>query len=357
MGKMILVAPLNWGLGHATRCVPIINELQKQGATVVLGANGLAAKFLQDYYPTLGFLHLPSYEITYQHSGSFSLNMLMQLPNLAQSIQHDQKLIRKVAKQLGIKGIISDNRYGVYHPDMPSVIVTHQLAIQAIGLQRLGVPFMHYFIRKYLKSFTNCWIPDYEQAPGLAGKLSHPDSISLQHQYVGPLSRFSHVGHIAHDPDFDIMAILSGPEPQRSLLEQEILNKSTNFNGKVLLLRGLPGTNQILSGPGNVTIFNHLADAQLLEMLAKSRTIICRSGYSSIMDLEVLGRHAFLVPTPGQPEQEYLAKLHADSGGFTPISQGALNLNLVANYKPQQKPKPFQGNTLSLTIAHFLQSL
>ena len=153
---------------------------------MVLGANGLAAKFLQDYYPTLAFIHLPSYEVTYQQSGSFSLNMLMQLPNLAQSIQHDQKLIQKVAKQLDINGIVSDNRYGVYHPDVPSAIVTHQMAIQAIGLQRFGIPFMNYFIRKYLKSFTQCRIPDYELAPGLAGKLSHPNPISLQHQYDGP---------------------------------------------------------------------------------------------------------------------------------------------------------------------------
>lgn len=324
---------------------------------MVLGANGLAAKFLHGYYPSLEFLHLPSYEITYQHSGSFSLTMLMQLPNLAQSIQHDQKLIRKVAKQLGISGIVSDNRYGVYHPDLPSVILTHQLAIQGMGMQRLGVPFLRYFIRKYLKSFTHCWIPDYEQAPGLAGKLSHLDSYPIQHQYVGPLSRFSHMKYPEHDPEFDIMAILSGPEPQRSLLEQEILRKSTDFNGNILLLRGLPGTDNKLAAPKNVRVFNHLADAQMLEMFAMSRTIICRSGYSSVMDLEVLGRHAFLVPTPGQPEQVYLAKLHANSGGFTSISQGALNLDYIRNYVPPLKPKHLQGNQLSLAIARFLQSL
>ena len=299
--RKVLIAPLDWGLGHATRCIPLIHELLHAGFKVIIAADGRSRVLLENEFPLATFLNLKGYNIQYSKTGvGLFFRLIGQISKIISIIRYEHNWLNKIIDDHGIDLVISDNRYGLHSQRIPCVFITHQLRIQSpiFGnvLQRLNY--------HYINQFTECWIPDYEELPGLGGNLSHPQKMpSVPTRYIGPLSRFA----FERGVEKHVLILLSGPEPQRSLLEKKILAQIKNCSEPVVLVRGLPGSAETLSTPSNVKVFNHLPALALQELIKEASFVVARSGYSTVMDLVRMHKKGVLIPTPGQTEQEYLA--------------------------------------------------
>lgn len=311
--KNILVAPLNWGLGHATRCIPIIRELEKNGFTVIIASDGGALQMLQKEFPHLQSLELPSYNIEYaQNEDDFKWKLIKNSPKMISAIFTEKKVVKKWLAEFDIQGIISDNRLGVHNKKVPSVIITHQLNVLSGDTTWISSKLHQHFIKK----FTECWVPDIEEKPNLTGKLGHLKKKKLDVKYIGPLSRLEKKELKCI---YDLMVVLSGPEPQRTILEQKLIKEIRAFKGKVIFVKGLIESEQKKEKSRNTIYYNYMTSKELERMLNKSKMVLCRSGYTTVMDLAKLKKKAFFIPTPGQFEQEYLArKLKQD--GFVPFA-------------------------------------
>lgn len=306
--KRILVAALNWGLGHATRCIPIIRALKEKRFEVYLASDGDALLMFQKEFPELPSYRLPSYNIEYSRkASSLKWKLLSKTPAILKAIKEEKKITEELVEKYHLDGIISDNRFGVRAKKVPSVFITHQLNVLS-GSTTFMSSKLH---RNYIKNFDKCWVPDFSEEPNLSGKLGHLKNQSLNVAYMGALSRFEK----AELPKkYDLLVLLSGPEPQRSLLEDRLLRETENFRGSVLFIRGKMEEKKIESSSENIEIKNYLFGKELETALNASELILCRSGYTSIMDLSKLEKKAFLIPTPGQPEQEYLAQRFEELG-------------------------------------------
>ncbi len=306
--RRILVAPLNWGLGHATRCIPIIEALIRDGFEPVLAGDGESLQLLRKEFPALESHSLPAYRIRYPRNGKWLLlNLTATLPRILRTSAAEHKSVERLVSRLGLSGIISDNRFGAWSKKVPSVYVTHQLKVRSGPATRI-TSWMH---RLVISRFDACWIPDMKGDDSLAGELSFAGREKGRYSYIDPQSRMQ---HRSGKKDMPITAVLSGPEPQRSLLEKRLLKELEKFPGRVLLVRGLVGTERKEETRGNITLVNYLLKEELEAVLNRSELVIARSGYSTIMDLWALGAKAFLIPTPGQPEQEYLAERMQQKG-------------------------------------------
>ncbi len=300
----ILVAPLDWGLGHATRCLPVIAALQALGASPVLGCAGPAGVLLRSECPELPFIDLPAYAIRYPQ-GSMVLSIASQMPRFLWSMRREQLLLRELVRRHELSGVISDNRYGLFGENTPSVLLTHQLWPRIP--HSLISPPIQAILGRWIRRFDACWVPDILEAPGLAGVLSHP-ARHPNTAYLGPVSRFKAMPALSGTRD--ILCLLSGPEPQRSRLEELLLPQLEATGKEVLVVRGLPHRKTI-DRKGKLEIHAHMRAAELNRAMAESRLILGRPGYSTIMDLKQVGGRAIFIPTPGQTEQEYLAeRLH-----------------------------------------------
>lgn len=298
----ILVAPLNWGLGHATRCIPIIRALEQNGFTPILASDGVALAMLRKEFPYLKALELPSYEIEYAKNGAhFKWKMLKNAPKMIDAILAEKKIVKKWVKEHKIIGIISDNRLGVLSKKVPSVFITHQLNVLTGNTTWISSKMHRYIIKKY----TECWVPDREEKPNLSGKLGHLKKHDDKIRYIGPLSRLSKK---ELPKKYDLMVILSGPEPQRGMLENQLREDLENYKGNVVFISGKVEPKQLREQFGNISYYNFMTSDQLETAFNESEKVLCRSGYTTIMDLAKLEKKAFFIPTPGQYEQEYLAK-------------------------------------------------
>lgn len=300
--KRILVAPLNWGLGHATRCIPLIKALLVNNFEPILASDGIALKLLQKEFPELETVELPSYNIYYAKKGHFfKLKMLQNSPKLIKAIKAEKKATKIIIKDFQIDGILSDNRLGVYSKQIPCVFMTHQLKVLSGNTTWLSTK-MH---QKIITRFDECWIPDNIGKDNLSGKLGHTDLIGIPLKYIGPLSRFNKSDS---QLKYDLMVLLSGPEPQRTLLQNLLLKELEAYKGKVLFVNGLVDGESKASINGNVTSYNFMTSYTLEKALNESKVVLSRSGYTTVMDLAKLEKKAFFIPTPGQFEQEYIAK-------------------------------------------------
>ncbi len=295
------MAPLNWGLGHATRCIPIIEALIREGFEPVLAGDGESLQLLRKEFPALESHSLPAYGIRYPRNGRWLLlHLAATLPRILRTSAAEHRSVEHLVSRLGLSGIISDSRFGAWSRKVPSVYVTHQLKVRS-GPTTGITTRMHRWV---ISRFDVCWIPDLKGEDSLAGELSIAGSEKGRYSYMGPQSRMQ---ERSRKKDMPITAVLSGPEPQRSLLEHRLLKELKKFPGRVLIVRGLVDTERTEETRGNLTLVNYLLKEELEEVLSRSELIIARSGYSTIMDLWALGAKAFFIPTPGQPEQEYLA--------------------------------------------------
>jgi uncharacterized protein (TIGR00661 family) len=324
MTKRVLVAPLDWGLGHATRCIPIINCLLEYHCEVMVASSGAALTLLKMEFPALSFFELPAYDPIYSSKNSMIMRTIRQLPKFYKVINNEHRALQRIVRHQKIDILISDNRYGCWSNDVKkSIFITHQLNIlMPSGFQWLA-PIVNYFNQKSIKKFDCCWVPDHEGVRALTGKLSrHPN---LTPRYIGVLSRF---GKCLPEQDFryKLLVILSGPEPQRTILEGILVKQIGDSKLPALLVRGVPGDERVKIND-QFEIINFLNSRQLNEAICLSEIIIARSGYSTIMDLATLEKKAILIPTPGQTEQEYLAITLQEKG--IALSAPQLNFNLI----------------------------
>lgn len=297
--KKIIVATLNWGLGHATRCIPIIEGLLDQSYTPVIASDGAALELLKKEYPSLEVLELPSYAIRYGKYVNRSL--LAQVPKVLSAVRAERRVIEHyVSMHQEVVGIISDNRFGARSRSVPSVYLTHQLKVLS-GPTTFLTSMLH---RSLIKKFDQCWVPD-TPSNKFSGNLSRVRSFPISIKYIGILSRFSPTKLPKKN---DVLIILSGPEPNRSTIEAAIIDKLSTFNGRVCLVRGVLEPAKLKGNRAGIEIHDFMGSKALEKEINQSDLIVCRSGYSSIMDLAALGKKAFFIPTKGQHEQEYLAK-------------------------------------------------
>ena len=317
MDKRIVVAPLCWGLGHASRCVPIINQLLNQGNAVAIASDGEALTLLQKEFPDLVSFELPRYDINYKYQ-SMIINMAVQGPKIIRAIKTEKTTAEQIASSWKADILISDNRLGFRSNKTKNVYLTHQLNIPHPNtiISSIANRLHLHFINKY----DECWIPDYEDERSIAGKMTQA-KLKIKKHFIGVQSRLVKKDV---DKDIDLVIILSGPEPQRTYLEEQLLEKTvTYFDKKIVLIRGTEKA-EIHSHDNNLTVYRLLASSELNEIINRSKQVICRAGYSSIMDLIALEKGAILIPTPGQYEQEYLGKELDGKYGFRCIEQGEL---------------------------------
>lgn len=297
----ILVAPLNWGLGHATRCVPIIEQLLQNNFGVIIAGDGPSLTLLRHEFPELPSVRLPSYTIAYPKSGkNLKRKLLFAAPKILRSIYAEHKALQRLIQSHSIDGVISDNRWGLYTTAVPTVFITHQLRVLSGPTTGISTWIQQYFIKK----FDRCWVPDTSGSQALSGILSSTEKPDTRVDYIGTLSRFNPKDL---PQKWKAMILLSGPEPQRSILEDKLKTAFKKFNGQVLMVRGVVEQEQLMQIEKNITICNFLTSQQLNRAICESAFVVARSGYTTIMDLAVLGKKAYFIPTPGQPEQEYLA--------------------------------------------------
>lgn len=326
----ILVAPLNWGIGHATRCIPLISQLQKVGYQPVIASDGEALILLRKTFPLLPSFELPSYNVLYAKKPIwFLMRLLWQLPKFIKTYFKEKRLIKKIVKEENIAAIISDNRFGVSYSAISSIYISHQLTVKA-GLWTFLTTAIH---KNLIRKFDKCWVPDTADSYNLSGELSHHISILTPISFIGILSQFEKVEIVIK---YDFLVLLSGPEPQRSMLERDLLYQLEDFRKKVCFVKGVIENKVERIQKGNLTIYNYLLKDDLQLIINQSNLIIARSGYSTIMDLAVLQKKCFFIPTSGQTEQIYLAK-HLKKERIAPyVAQSDFSLSLlkqVENYR------------------------
>lgn len=359
----ILVCPLNWGIGHASRMVPVINELLEQGAEVYIGASGGPLEFLKLEFPGLPCIDIPGYNVVYSKSAyGMAMKIAMQFPSLYRWIRREHDLLNQIINEYGINGVISDNRYGLWSNQIPCIFITHQVFIQTPWYLKFLAPVIYRLNRNFILKFRECWIPDYNDERNLSGKLSHKKTLARHFHFIGPLSRFAGIKATDQEKEpgqfkYDVLAILSGPEPQRSLLEKQLLSDIASLKIKAAVVLGKPGSKPPQKEIDNCAIYPHLETESLLSLIKASRLIIARSGYSSVMDLAATGKKAVLIPTPGQTEQEYLGKYLHSKNYFFSVSQKDFNLSYALD-KVDSYPGihfHFDKSMLKERIAYFLQ--
>ncbi len=328
--KNILIAPLDWGLGHTTRCVPLIRHIRALGHRPIVAGNEWQRTFIDRTFPGIDTVHLDGYNVTYSKWNKVAqAGLLSQLPGLVNTINKEHRWLQQQARDLQLHGIISDNRYGLFHTGIPSVIMTHQLHVLS-GMGPLAdrmVQKLHY---RHLERFDATWVVDVHAAPGLGGILSHGDKLPAHTEYIGLLSQFAD-NKRTNDTDGSLLVLLSGPEPQRSELSQLLWQQVLQHNGKVVFVEGSNSTQTPEHIPAHITYHKWLASEQLSPLLHNAGMVICRSGYSTLMDLVALNKKAILIPTPGQTEQEYLGRQLHEQGVFYSMRQSGFSLPKAMN--------------------------
>ncbi len=335
MSKVILFAVLDWGLGHASRSIPLIKNLIAKQHKVIICGDGLSFVLLQKEFPNAIFEELPSYDIKYAYN-SIRVNIALQIPKIVSAISQEKKVTDKILRKHNANMIISDNRYGCHNSEVPSFIISHQLNIQS--KPKWQGSFMSSILNRFLKKFDQVWIPDFEGVNSLAGDLAQNKQVKNK-VFIGPLSRMQSLDSTSI---YDLCVVLSGPEPQRTYFEETILNQLNDFRGKAIIVRGTNKKRSQSLAKTVVLVEDLLKTEELNKIICSSQLIISRSGYSSIMDYYQLGVKAILIPTPGQTEQEYLAQYLMKKGLCYSTEQSEFKLQDAM--KKSKKFAGFQAN-------------
>lgn len=232
--------------------------------------------------------------------------------------------------------------------------MSHQIYIKAPGLLKITEPFLFKMHSYYYKKFDECWIPDYEGSKNLSGNLSHKGESSENMYFIGPLSRFNDFGN-EPDSDYQVLAIVSGPEPQRTIFQEKLISHLKNIKKKTLLLKGTPESQSIETFNDFLTIRSHLDSPALQKIIMGVDIVISRPGYSTIMDLALSGKKVIFIPTPGQTEQEYLADYHASKNRCLSIKQK--NMELSSAFKKLKQCDDFRISFTCTTLNDRIEAL
>lgn len=342
--KTILISPLDWGLGHTTRCVPIIKQLRSRGCEVMAAGNEWQLEYLTKTFPKLATLPLEGYNMHYsRHGSSFMISILSQVPKLLSAVRKEHQWLTVQAGKYHFDGIISDNRYGLWHSKIPSVIMTHQVLAKS-GMGPMPDRVLRQLHYQHLQKFGACWIVDVAGEPNLSGSLGHPGVLPANGKYIGLLSQLEQG---ALQEEKHLLILLSGPEPQRTILSGMLWEQVQNHKGAVVFIEGSNKVQEPSSIAPHIQYNKQVTKDVLQPLLAQASMVICRSGYSSLMDLVALGKKAILVPTPGQTEQEYLGKHLDKEGVFLHAPQKGFNLEQVL-----ASAVDFPFRSLAMTGAH-----
>jgi predicted glycosyltransferase len=258
--------------------------------------------------------------------------MSVQSPSIIYGIFREHRQLEEIIRDYRIDAVISDNRFGMWSKKVYSVYMTHQLQIKAPERMKWAEPWLYKAHQWFISKYNECWVPDFPGSNNLSGDLSHQYPLPGNSHFIGFLSRFNTENILVDTDDStkgpEVLIMLSGPEPQRSIFEDIILKEMAVLpQQNVVILRGLPGKSVQSSPLPGVVSYNHLPDKKISRLIRSAGTIICRPGYSTIMDLVTLGRNAILVPTPGQTEQEYLAVYLSTKGQFIRMEQEGFSLS------------------------------
>ncbi|MFZ4542765.1 MAG: glycosyltransferase [Saprospiraceae bacterium] len=342
--KKALITPLYWGLGHATRCIPLIQGLLEHGFEVIIASDGQALTLLKLEFPALRALELPGYNIVYK-SENMLWNMFLLTPDVLKAIRKEKKIVDKIVAEYQVDIVISDNRYGCYSKYCKNIFITHQIQIQTGN--RLGNWIAEKVNRFLLSKFQKLWIPDVENIVNLSGILSHGiGQFNLPISYIGILSRLKEPDSLSGK---SVLVILSGPEPQRRIFEQKIREQIINLNYPVIIVRGVMKGKLEARQEGNTTIYDYADSARLNTLLNDALVVVSRCGYTTVMDLVITKRKALLVPTPGQTEQIYLAQHLNESGIFAFQTQKDFDLKSGI-------AKALSKNSINIGGAHSLKT-
>ena len=314
---VVIVGVLNWGLGHAARCIPIIDWLQTVCKEVILASDGEAFDLLVKEFPNLQAFRLPSYHIVYRYPNIVA-NILLGGFDIAKAIIQEKSSASDLAKKTSATVIFSDNRLGFRHKNIRNYYLTHQ--VNLIHKNQIFSKVGSWIHQLFIRKFDHCFVPDYSGLEALCPAMS---SISdLQYTHIGPQTR---IRKLSIPKIYDILVILSGPEPQKSIFEAAILD----------ILERLPQYKIRIIGAGQLSLKKHVINqfeiigtlgAREIEFaLNSTKLLISRSGYTTIMDIEKLDLQAVFIPTPGQTEQEYLAEFHSKNPNYHFLNQNELN--------------------------------
>ncbi|MCB0429919.1 MAG: glycosyltransferase [Flavobacteriales bacterium] len=348
----ILVAPLDWGLGHATRCIPVVHALLDGGAEVILGGSEPGLSILKEVYPQLASVDVPGYNVRYARRAPMALSMAFQMPRVMRTVREENKWLDAQTDPLALDAVVSDNRYGLWSDRIPCVFMSHQIHIQAPALKHS----LYRWQVRMIRHFREIWVPDDPGLNNLSGDLSHGQPLPANLRYVGPLSRFN-APETKPPRKGGGLVLLSGPEPQRTILEHVLARWLKDQPSPYMVVRGWAK-----SPPPDVGVhvkwMDHLPPDALQKALLEADHIICRSGYSTLMDLDRLGRTAIVIPTPGQTEQEYLAERWMTLGRGVACSQHSLQLDAaLASLKQLPDANFKREDLLTPVVKGFVDSL
>ncbi len=319
--KRVLVCPLGWGLGHASRDIPIIEFFLNKGCEVIVAGDNQQMILLTQHFSGIKAIHFPSFKVKFSKGKSQLWPLIRIAFLLPYFIIKEHFLLKKLIKEHQIDIVVSDNRYGLWNKHVKSIFITHQLKVlfpQPFRfLEPIGERFIHYFIKK----FDKCWIPDFSGKDNLAGELSHSSKIEGKVQYIGLLSRFSNLRINTTNETYDLVVVASGPSPQREIFIDKVAKLARIHSLKTLIIKGEPEAGTAIYEDDRIEFVGHLDDLLFASIVKSSKRVICRAGYSTIMDMVALGVSPIVVPTPGQTEQEYLAKSLGEKGIFRFVEQ------------------------------------
>ena len=329
----ICISPIDWGLGHATRCITLIKGFEKLGYQVYIATEGYHEVILREALPNAHFLHLRGYRIRYAKWGfNLPIVLLFQLPKIIYSIIYENNWLKKAHAQYQFDMIVSDNRFGFYHKSVPSVFITHQLNLQMHF--EVATRLFQKIQYAWLTCFAACWIPDMEGANNLSGILSNPKhKPSIPLWYMGCLSRLIDTPNNSITQNKTVfLGIVSGPEPQRTLLENLLWKAGNTLDIPFVVIAGKPSKdqpNKLIEENKNAKLYAHLAAPELISEIKRAEYIICRGGYTTLMELIPFEKKLIFIPTPGQTEQMYLGKLWQQKNWALCYAQENFKLNIA----------------------------
>jgi hypothetical protein len=327
--KNILICPLEWGMGHAGRMVPLALRLQELGNNVFFGSGEEHLTFLKNEVPGAKYILFPGFRIRYSSWLPQYLIILFKSPLLLYHISLEHFRLKKIIREYSIDIVISDSRIGLWNRTIKTVFVTHQLRIPFPKTFRFLEFIGIYFIRSVIRKYTWCFVPDLDGEVNVSGRLSHGILLPENVIYTGLLSRFRNVDFTPGTSSGRIVVMLSGPEPQKSILKTRITMFLLSKGTEAIILEGKPGATVESGRLKNIVFRSHLSSSETIKQLKESESIISRSGYTTVMELVNLGLTALLIPTPGQTEQEYLAESLSAKGWFRTVSQKELNREIA----------------------------
>lgn len=321
----IIYGICSWGLGHATRSLPVLRRLLSENNNLTVISNGRSLEVLKkELGEQATYVDIPDYPMLLsENTRQFLAKSMVYWPVFIKRIEDGLAQLQKILDKKHYDCIISDARYDMYSKKIPSFFISHQMRIMNPLQIKMFEHAMERFNMFFFKRYRGVMVPDYKEN-SLSGDLSHnlkridEDAI----HYVGVLSDFT---RRPMKKDIDFLISISGPEPQRSILEEKLASQTEELKGNVVMTLG-KAEKYSITKKKHLTTYSFVTKELREELLNKSKLVVSRSGYSTLMDVAVVGTKALFIPTPGQIEQEYLSRYHNNLGTFHSVTQDTVDL-------------------------------